>query len=97
MNHESIIRPSVRPQGSGLRAVMIPVISDSGIGIPVGFKEPELEAGAVTMIGAGTIAGIGTTSGIGSIAGNSFFVGSAPLRKDEQAWDQQERALFLVV
>ena len=25
------------------RAVMIPVISDSGIGIPVGFKEPELE------------------------------------------------------
>ena len=43
------------------------------------------------MIGAGTIAGIGTTSG------NGFFVGSAPLRKDEQAWDQQERALFLVV
>ena len=46
---------------------------------------------------AGTIAGIGTTSGIGSIAGNGSFVGSAPLRKDEQAWDKQERALFLVV
>ena len=49
------------------------------------------------MIGAGTIAGIGTTSGIGSIAGNGSFVGSAPLRKDEQAWDEQERPLFLVV
>ena len=55
------------------------------------------QAGAGTMIGAGTIAGIGTTSGISSIAGNCSFVGSAPLRKDEQAWDEQERALFLVL
>ena len=37
------------------------------------------------------------TSGIGSIAGNGSFVESAPLRKDERAWDEQERALFLVV
>ena len=47
------------------------------------------------MIGAGTIAGIGTTSGFGSIAGNGSFVESAPLRKDERAWDEQERVLFL--
>ena len=46
------------------------------------------------MIGAGTIAGIGTTTRIGSIAGNSSFVGYAPLRKDEQAWDEQESVLI---
>ena len=55
------------------------------------------QAGAGTLIGAGTIAGIGTTSRIGSIAGNVSFVGSAPLRKDEQAWDEQERVLILHV
>ena len=49
------------------------------------------------MIGAGTIPEVGTTSGFGSIAGNGFFVGSAPLRKDEKAWDKQERALFIDV
>ena len=49
------------------------------------------------MIGSGTIAGVGTTSRISSIAGNGSFVGSGPLRKDEQAWDEQERPLFLVV
>ena len=49
------------------------------------------------MIGSGTIAGVGTTSRIGSIAGNGSFVGSAPLRKDEQAWDEQERVLFVDV
>ena len=49
------------------------------------------------MIGAGPIAGIDTTSRIGSIAGNCSFVGYAPLRKDEQAWDEQERVLILHV
>ena len=49
------------------------------------------------MIGAGTIAGIGTASRISSIVGNSSFVGYAPLRKDEQAWDEQERVLILHV
>ena len=49
------------------------------------------------MIGSGTIAGVGTTSRIGSIAGNGSFVGSAPLRKDEQAWDEHERVLFVDV
>ena len=47
------------------------------------------------MIGSGTIAGVGTTSRIGSIAGNGSFVGSAPLRKDEQAWDEQENVTFI--
>ena len=58
---------------------MIPVIFYSGIEIPVGFKEPELEpipGWSRYLIGAGTIAGIGTTSGIGSIAGNGSFVES---------------------
>ena len=49
------------------------------------------------MIGSGTIAGVGTTSRIGSIAGNGSFVESAPLRKDERAWDEQERVLFVDV
>ena len=59
------------------RAVMIAVISDSGIVITVGFKEPELEPIP------------------GSSAGNRSFVGSAPLIKGEQAWDEQERLLIL--
>ena len=82
------------------RAVMIPEISDSGIGITIGLKEPESEP----------IPGWSRHHGRSRHhwwnrhhcwnrlhCWNSSIVESAPLRKDEQACDEVVRAFFLDV